>query len=109
RRLLAGASGLVTALLATTGAHAVELREAVQTAGTTNPETGQAVSNREGTEYERRQAQGLYGPRLNVEASAGVRELKNPTRRSLGIADGTLWPVELDATVDQLVTDFGKT
>ena len=108
RMLLAGVSGIVAAALATSGANAVDLKDAVQTAVASNPEINQAVSNREATEYERRQAQGLYGPRLNVEASAGVRELDNPTRRALGIANGTLWPVELDATVDQLVTDFGK-
>jgi len=106
-KLLAGASGIVTAMLLTTGAQAVDLREAVATAVSSNPEIGQAVASREAIEYERRQAQGLYGPRLDVESSAGVRKLINPTRRSLGIASDTLWPVELSATVDQLLIDFG--
>jgi adhesin transport system outer membrane protein len=42
-----------------------------------------------------------------VEGSAGVRSLRNPTRRSIGIADQTLWPIEGDLIVDQLVYDSG--
>jgi adhesin transport system outer membrane protein len=94
-------------LLSATPAFGVELRDAVQSALTTNPEIRQAVSNRAATEEERVQGQGLYYPRISVEASAGVRSLRNPTRRSIGIADQTLWPVEGDLIVDQLVYDSG--
>jgi adhesin transport system outer membrane protein len=94
-------------LLSATPAFGVELRDAVQSALTTNPEIRQAVSNRAATEEERVQGQGLYYPRISVEGSAGVRSLRNPTRRSIGIADQTLWPVEGDLIVDQLVYDSG--
>src|SRR3954452_2874592 len=94
-------------LLSATPAFGVELRDAVQSALTTNPEIRQAVSNRAATEEERVQGQGLYYPRISVEGSAGVRSLRNPTRRSIGIADKTLWPIEGDLIVDQLVFDSG--
>ena len=94
-------------LLSATPAFGVELRDAVQSALTPNPEIRQAVSNRAATEEERVQGQGLYYPRVSVEGSAGVRSLRNPTRRSIGIADQTLWPIEGDQIVDQLVYDSG--
>jgi adhesin transport system outer membrane protein len=94
-------------LLSASPAFGVELRDAVQSALTTNPEIRQAVSNRAATEEERVQGQGLYYPRISVEGSAGVRSLRNPTRRAIGIADQTLWPIEGDLIVDQLVYDSG--
>jgi len=94
-------------LLSTSPAFAVDLREAVQSALQTNPEIRQAVSNRAATQEELEQGKGLWYPRISVEASAGVRDLHNPTRKSLGIADKTLWPVEGDLIVDQLLFDSG--
>jgi adhesin transport system outer membrane protein len=94
-------------LLCTTPAYAVELRDAVQAALSTNPEIRQAVANTEATREERVQAQGLWYPRVSVEGSAGVRSLRNPTRRNIGIADETLWPIEGDLIVDQLLFDSG--
>src|SRR6476659_6777162 len=94
-------------LLCGTPAFGVELRDAIQSALNTNPEIRQAVSNRAATQEELEQGKGLYYPRISVEGSAGVRDLRNPTRRDLGIADHTLWPIEGDLTVDQLIYDSG--
>src|SRR3954453_3191378 len=94
-------------LLCASPAFGVELRDAVQAALNTNPEIRQAVANRLATQEERVQATGLYYPRVSVEGSAGVRSLRNPTRRSIGLADQTLWPIEGDLIVDQLVYDSG--
>ncbi len=96
-----------TLLLCAAPATAIELRDAVQAALTTNPEIRQAIHNKEATRKERRQAEGLWYPRVSVEASAGARNLRNPTRRNLGIADDTLWPLEASITADQLLTDMG--
>jgi adhesin transport system outer membrane protein len=85
----------------------VELRDAVQAALSTNPEIRQAVANRVATQEERVQATGLYYPRVSVEGSAGVRSLRNPTRRSIGLADQTLYPIEGDLIVTQLLYDSG--
>src|SRR3954454_24228797 len=94
-------------LLSASPAWAVDLREAVQSALGTNPEIRQAVSNRAATEEELQQGRGFYYPRISVEGSAGVEDLHNPTRKELGIADHTLWPIEGDLILDQLVYDSG--
>ena len=102
--LMAATASIVTM---GTSAAAMPLQDAVRMALETNPEIRQAVFNREATYYEREQAEGLYLPRVSVEASAGVRELRNPTRRALGIANDTLYPLEVGAIVDQLLWDGG--
>ena len=94
-------------LLCASPALGVELRDAVQSALSTNPEIRQAVANRMATEEELTQGRGLWYPRVSVEGSAGVRNLRNPTRRDLDIADDTLWPIEGILLVDQLVYDSG--
>ena len=94
-------------LLCASPAFGVELRDAVQAALNTNPEIRQAVANRLATQEERVQGQGLWYPRVSVEGSAGVRSLRNPTRRSIGIADQTLWPIEGQLIVNQLLYDSG--
>ena len=94
-------------LAAATPAYGIELREAVQAALNTNPEIRQAISNKQATREEREQAEGLWLPRVSVEASAGARHLSNPTRRDIGLSDDELWPVEGSITADQLLYDMG--
>ena len=94
-------------ILCATPATAIELRDAVQAALNTNPEIRQAIYNKAATKAERRQAEGLWMPRVSVETSAGIRSLENPTRRSIGIADETLYPLEASVTADQLLFDMG--
>ena len=55
----------------------VSLQEAIAVAMQSNPEIIQAQMNKEAIEFERRQAQGLYQPRVDLEASAGVRATYN--------------------------------
>ena len=94
-------------LLCASPAFGVELRDAVQSALNTNPEIRQAVANKAATREELEQGKGLYYPRISVEGSAGVRSLRNPTRRSIGLADQTLYPIEGDLIVQQLLYDSG--
>lgn len=94
-------------LLSSSPVYAIELRDAVQAALNTNPEIRQAVANTQATREERSQARGLYYPRVSVEGRAGIRVLRNPTRRSIGIADETLSPIEGNIVVDQLLLDSG--
>ncbi len=86
----------------------VSMQEVIETAIAANPQILQAQYNTEAIQFEREQAQGLYLPRMDVEASAGVRRLENNTRRTLGIADDELYPVELSTTIDWKLFDFGK-
>ncbi len=86
---------------------ATDLREAVQAALNTNPDIRQAIANKQATRAERKQAQGLWYPRVSVEASAGIRRLSNPSRRRIGFGDDTLYPLEADLVGDQLLFDMG--
>jgi outer membrane protein, adhesin transport system len=87
---------------------AVSLEQAISAAMETNPEINQAIMNKEAIEFEREQAQGLFLPRVGVEASAGIRRLDNGTRRTLGIDDDLLYPVEGMLTAEQTLIDFGR-
>jgi outer membrane protein, adhesin transport system len=86
----------------------VTLDQAIAAALETSPEINQAIMNKEAIEFEREQAQGLYLPRVDIEASAGIRRLENPTRRTLGIEDDELYPLEAGITAEQTVIDFGR-
>lgn len=86
----------------------VSLVEAITVAVNSNPQVGQAQYNKEAIEFERKQAQGLYAPRVDVEGSAGIRRLDNTTRRTLGIADNVLYPLEAQVRADWTVLDFGR-
>lgn len=99
-------AGSASAAIAQDGA--ISLQEAVETAMIANPEILQAQYNKEAIEFERRQAEGLYAPRVDIEGSAGIRRLENPTRRTLGIADSELYPVEANARADWVLVDFGR-
>ncbi|WP_435200397.1 TolC family protein [Qipengyuania sp. 902] len=86
----------------------VTMQEAIAVAMQSNPEILQAQFNKEAIEFEREQAQGLYYPRVDIEASAGVRRLENNTRRTLGIASDELYPLEAGITGEWTVLDFGR-
>lgn len=103
--LLATAS---PAAMAQNTGNVVSMQEVIEVAMQANPEILQAQYNTEAIQFEREQAQGLYLPRMDVEASAGIRRLENNTRRTLGIADDELYPVELTTTIDWKLFDFGK-
>ncbi len=103
--LLASASPIAFAQEAS---DVVTMQEAVDVAVRSNPEILQAQFNKEGIEFERKQAQGLYAPRVDLEASAGVRRLENTTRRNLGIANNELYPLEAGITGEWTIVDFGR-
>lgn len=100
-----GALALVAAFAPS--AWAVELKDAVQAAVSTNPEIQTAVQDKQAIQFERKQAQGLYLPRADLEASAGIERLDNPTRRILGIDNRTLKPVEVGLTASETLFDSG--
>lgn len=84
------------------------MQEAITVAVNSNPEVAQAQYNKEAIQFERKQAQGLYAPRVDVEASAGWRHLENTTRRNLGIAGQELYPVSAEARGEWVAFDFGR-
>ncbi|MEM1053361.1 MAG: TolC family protein [Pseudomonadota bacterium] len=103
--LLIGASPQV---MAQTSTDTVTMAEAIDVAVRSNPQVQEAQFNKEGIEFERKQAQGLFGPRFDLEASAGIRRLENNTRRNLDIADDELFPLEAGITGEWTVLDFGR-
>jgi adhesin transport system outer membrane protein len=88
-------------------ANALDLKDAVQAAVSSNPEIQTAIQDKQAIEFERKQAQGLYLPRADLEASAGIERLDNPTRRLLGLDSRTLKPVEVGLTAQETIFDSG--
>ncbi|WP_275754087.1 TolC family outer membrane protein [Hoeflea sp. YIM 152468] len=84
------------------------LKEAVNEALRSNPEILMSAQNREATEFELRQARGLYLPTLDLEASAGGRKLDSPGRRRLGEEDKTLDAADVGLTFTQTLFDGGS-
>ena len=110
-KFAAVAAGLLSASVSGTAlaqSAPISLNEAVAVGVDSNPEISQAQMNKEAIQFERKQAEGLYGPRVNIEGSFGARKLENPTRRSLGIADSWLYPAEAKIMADWTVIDFGR-
>src|SRR4029453_19404460 len=89
-------------------AHALTLEEAIGAALQTNPSIGQAIENRRATEWELREARGLFLPRVDVEASTGARELDSPARRAAGLVGSTLYPQEVGAVIQQSLVNLGS-
>jgi len=89
-------------------ASAITLDEAIGAALKTNPSIGQAIENRRATEWELRQARGLYLPRVDVEANAGARELDSPARRAVGLVGSTLYPQEVGAVLQQSIINLAS-
>lgn len=102
---------VATAIVAVPGAlrsERIELKTAVETAMQTHPEINQAAENKTAIEFEREQAQGQFMPRISVEGSIGIRRLENATRRSLGIANKELYPMEAGLRLEQMLFDGGS-
>src|SRR5262245_37013022 len=89
-------------------ASALTLEESISAALQSNPSIGQAIENRRATEFELRQARGLFLPRVDVEASTGARELDSPARRAAGLIGSTLYPQEVGAVIQQSLVNLGS-
>jgi adhesin transport system outer membrane protein len=106
RQMLAAVS--VMCAFSVERASALTLEESIASALKTNPQIGQAIENRRATEWELRQARGLFLPRVDVEASTGARELDSPARRNVGLVGSTLYPQEVGAVIQQSLVNLGS-
>lgn len=86
----------------------VTMQDVIAVAVNSNPEIAQAQYNKEAIQFERKQAQGLYAPRVDVEGSAGIRYLDNPARRTAGIEDEALYPYTGEIRAEWIAIDFGR-
>lgn len=93
--------------LAATPGYAMTLKEAVQTTLATNPQILQAAKNREATEFELRQARGLYLPSIDLEAGYGKRRLADRTSGGLSSDHEHLSPADVSLTITQPLFDGG--
>lgn len=108
-RRVSGFSLLVAAtVLNPAPSEALSLKDAVSVAIDSNPNIGEAIQNREAIEFELRQARGLLLPSIDLEASAGVRRLDNPSRRAIGIEDHRLDPTDVSVVITQKLFDGGR-
>ena len=98
----------VPVITTSTSAAPLSMRDAILVAVDSNPEIAQAQYNTEAIKFERKQAQGLYLPRVDVEGSAGIRYLDNPIRRSQNIDGDALYPVSGQINAEWTVIDFGR-
>lgn len=108
--MIAGLAALLagTSQVAVAQEQAVSLQDAITVAVNSNPQIAQAQYNKEAIQFERKQAQGLYAPRVDIEGTAGIRRLDNATRRALNINDDVLYPLEANARAEWTLIDFGR-
>ena len=98
----------VPVITASTSAAPLSMRDAILVAVDSNPEIAQAQYNTEAIQFERKQAQGLFLPRVDIDGSAGIRYLDNPARRSQNIDGDALYPVSGQINAEWTVIDFGR-
>src|SRR5690348_8852087 len=107
RRLVLTAAAMVLATAAAGSAGAIDLKDAVATAVATNPDIETAAQDKQAIEMERKQAQGLWLPRLDLEMQGGVESLDNPDRRILHLNGHVLYPTEADLVGQETLWDSG--
>jgi adhesin transport system outer membrane protein len=108
RHLIQGAFFAV-AVWASGSASAMPLREAVERAVTTNPQIGEAIANREATEFELDQGRGGYLPKIDLEANAGALMRDSATTRGLGREDDVFAERSVGVVMRQLLFDGFET
>jgi adhesin transport system outer membrane protein len=109
RSLLGAVSAalLVGVAFSPVNANALTLKEAMAVTLESNPEIGQANENREATEFELRQARGLYLPSIDLESGVGIERLDNASRHPDGLDDAPLYPADVGLSVTQKLFDGG--
>ena len=100
---------IVLALWAAEGASAMPLREAVERAVATNPQIGEAIANREATEFELDQGRGGYLPSIDLEARAGALLRDSATTRAIGREDKVAAERSVGIVMRQLLFDGFET
>jgi len=101
-------AGALALSLPPLSANALTLKDAIAIAVESNPEIGASIENREAIDFELRQAHGLRMPRIDLEASTGVRRLDNPSRRLSGTENRSLTPTEASLLMTLPLFDSGR-
>lgn len=93
--LIGGVAAMAMSAAMHNPAMAMSVKEAVQIALDSNPEISEAVANREGREFELRQAHGLYLPQVDLEARTGAQRLDSAGTRAGTIREDGVVPSPL--------------
>ncbi|WP_321504546.1 TolC family outer membrane protein [Breoghania sp.] len=95
--------------LISTSVAAMDLREAVQTAVTTNPNILESTANRRARDFELRRAQGAFLPSLSVSGNIGGQRLDRPNSFTRNNNDTWRTRKQVSVAVEQLIFDgFGS-
>ena len=110
RRGLAATISLMTCLAALSApAASMSLREAISLAMTSNPDVGEAIANREATEFQLRQGRGHYLPSIDLEGELGAEIADNPSSRANGDGNHVFFARHGSLVVRQLLFDGFRT
>ncbi len=96
------------AVIACSPAYAMSLQQAITGAVQDNPEILEAISNREGVEFELEQALGLRRPRIDLEASIGGEIRDSASTRSNGDDDHLFLRKQVSIVARQSLYDGGE-
>ena len=107
KRHLVWPAALFLAAAAVGPAGAIDLKDAVATAVASNPDIETAAQDKQAIEMERKQAQGLWLPRLDLQLDGGVERLDNPDRRILHLNGHVLYPTEAQLIGQETLWDSG--
>ncbi|PST61659.1 channel protein TolC [Rhizobium sp. SEMIA4064] len=109
RKRLIGAIGISVAIssLLSGAAYATTLQQAIDKTMKTNPQIMEAAQNREATEFQLRQARGLYLPSVDLESGYGRRRLSDVTSGALSRSTDYLNPADVSLTITQTLYDGG--
>ncbi len=91
--------------ISATAVSAMTLQQAISSAVNDNPEIMEAISNREGVEFELEQALGLRRPRLDLEASIGGEIRDSASTRASGNDDQLFLRKEVSLVARQTLYD----
>jgi adhesin transport system outer membrane protein len=90
-----------------TAGHAESLEEAVKLS-LSNPEIRAAQANRRAVDQDKREAEGLYYPTVDLRAGMGKGRLDSPTTRASGTDDEWMWRRDASLVIVQRLYDGGK-
>jgi len=110
RGSLPATMGVLACLAMLSGpAASMSLQKAVAIAVSSNPQVGEAVANREATEFKLRQSRGHYLPSIDLEGTLGAEHADNPSSRAAGDQNDLFFRREGSLVIRQLLFDGFRT
>ena len=105
KKTLAVSAVALTISLSPVQAEELSLEDALRRGLVTNPEYGVVANNRRATDEEYRQAEGLFLPSIDLQASTGLEYTDDQGTRAAGIDDRSRGIYDYSATLTQMLFD----